>query len=112
VRDVWAQTKATGGEKTALFAPFMYKMHYFTKTGSGQTWGKLKKSAVFSQAMLRAARCGENVNGFYCPLLQIKMTILPRQARDKYREGSSRKSTDRVSRRGRLRCWRRAIASC
>jgi hypothetical protein len=26
-----------GGEKTALFAPFTYKMHYFTKTGSGQT---------------------------------------------------------------------------
>jgi hypothetical protein len=25
------------GEKTALFAPFIYKMHYFTKTGSGQT---------------------------------------------------------------------------
>ena len=26
-----------GGERTALFAPFTYKMHYFTKTGSGQT---------------------------------------------------------------------------
>jgi len=25
------------GEKTALFAPFIYKMHHFTKTGSGQT---------------------------------------------------------------------------
>jgi hypothetical protein len=25
------------GEKTSLFAPFIYKMHYFTKTGSGQT---------------------------------------------------------------------------
>jgi hypothetical protein len=25
------------GEKTALFAPFIYKMHYFTKTGSGRT---------------------------------------------------------------------------
>ena len=25
------------GKKTALFAPFIYKMHYFTKTGSGQT---------------------------------------------------------------------------
>jgi hypothetical protein len=22
---------------TSLFAPFIYKMHYFTKTGSGQT---------------------------------------------------------------------------
>jgi len=28
---------AKGGKKTALFAPFIYKMHYFTKTGSGRT---------------------------------------------------------------------------
>jgi hypothetical protein len=43
-----AQLLSMGGEfvsvmntwqvrKTALFAPFIYKMHYFTKTGSGQT---------------------------------------------------------------------------
>jgi hypothetical protein len=25
------------GKKTALFEPFIYKMHSFTKTGSGQT---------------------------------------------------------------------------
>jgi hypothetical protein len=25
------------GKKTALFSPFIYKMHYFTKTGSGRT---------------------------------------------------------------------------
>jgi len=25
------------GEKTGLFEPFIYKMHSFTKTGSGQT---------------------------------------------------------------------------
>jgi hypothetical protein len=25
------------GEKTSLFAPLIYKMHYFTKPGSGQT---------------------------------------------------------------------------
>jgi beta-galactosidase/beta-glucuronidase len=25
------------GAKTPLFAPFVYKMHHFTKTGSGQT---------------------------------------------------------------------------
>ena len=36
------------GEKTALFAPFIYKMHYFTKTGSGQSLGILKKSGAFS----------------------------------------------------------------
>jgi hypothetical protein len=27
----------SAGEKTALFEPFIYKMHYFTKTGSGRT---------------------------------------------------------------------------
>ena len=25
------------GQKTPFFAPFIYKMHYFTETGSGQT---------------------------------------------------------------------------
>jgi hypothetical protein len=25
------------GKQTALFAPFIYKMHYFTKTGSGRS---------------------------------------------------------------------------
>jgi len=32
-----AGAHADAGEKTALFAPFIYKMHYFTKTGSGRT---------------------------------------------------------------------------
>ena len=32
-----APADLTLGEKTALFEPFIYKMHYFTKTGSGQT---------------------------------------------------------------------------
>jgi hypothetical protein len=27
----------TGGKETPPFAPFVYKMHDFTKTGSGQT---------------------------------------------------------------------------
>jgi Ni,Fe-hydrogenase I cytochrome b subunit len=27
----------TAGKKTPLFAPFIYKSHLFTKTGSGQT---------------------------------------------------------------------------
>jgi hypothetical protein len=31
------RVQALGGKKTALFEPFIYKMHYFTKTGSGQT---------------------------------------------------------------------------
>jgi hypothetical protein len=44
------QTGGGYGEKTALFEPFIYKMHDFTKTGSGQTLGKLKKSAGFPQA--------------------------------------------------------------
>jgi hypothetical protein len=43
VRDLPSAATATPagvrrpGEKTALFAPFIYKMHYFTKTGSGRT---------------------------------------------------------------------------
>jgi hypothetical protein len=38
--------------KNGLFAmPFIYKMHHFTKTGSGQTQGKLKKRGVFPQAL-------------------------------------------------------------
>jgi hypothetical protein len=36
VRAKYPDAEASG-EKTALFAPFIYKMHYFTKTGSGQT---------------------------------------------------------------------------
>jgi hypothetical protein len=30
--------------KTPLFEPFIYKNDLFTKTGSGQTWGKLQTS--------------------------------------------------------------------
>jgi hypothetical protein len=29
--------------KNGLFAPFIYKNEHYTKTGSGQTLGKLKK---------------------------------------------------------------------
>jgi hypothetical protein len=37
--------------KNGLFAmPFIYKNDYFTKTGSGQTQGKLQKRSVFPQA--------------------------------------------------------------
>ena len=35
------------GEKASFFAPFIYKMHYFTKTDSGQTWGKHSKKGRF-----------------------------------------------------------------
>jgi hypothetical protein len=33
--------------KNGLFAPFIYQNEHFTKTGSGQTQGKLKKGTVF-----------------------------------------------------------------
>jgi hypothetical protein len=33
---VWLEG-SMAGKKTALFEPFIYKMHYFAKTGSGQT---------------------------------------------------------------------------
>jgi hypothetical protein len=39
---------SSSGEKTVLFAPFLCKTHNFTKTGSGQTQGKLKKRVPFS----------------------------------------------------------------
>jgi hypothetical protein len=35
------------GRETPLFAPFIYIMHLFTKTGSGQTQGKLKTRMAF-----------------------------------------------------------------
>jgi hypothetical protein len=34
--------------ENGILGPFIYKMHHFAKTGSGQTWGKLKNDAVFS----------------------------------------------------------------
>ena len=37
VNDGKTRSRCTLGKKTALFEPFLYKMHYFTKTGSGQT---------------------------------------------------------------------------
>ena len=40
---VGVQLAATTGEKNVLFEPFLYKNDLFTKTGSGQTWEKLKK---------------------------------------------------------------------
>jgi hypothetical protein len=41
--------------KNSLFEPFIYVTEHFTKTGSGQTYGKLKKRAVFSQDVQRLA---------------------------------------------------------
>ena len=46
-------------QENGTFEPFiLYKMHYFTKTGSGQTQGKLKNDAVFSGWAQQTA--GEN----------------------------------------------------
>ena len=36
--------------KRHLFEPFIYKMQLFTKTGSGQTWGKLNKGTFSCRA--------------------------------------------------------------
>ena len=43
-------------KKRISFAPFGAKNDHFTKTGSGQTQGKLKKSCVFSYRVARAGR--------------------------------------------------------
>jgi hypothetical protein len=37
----------------------MYKNEHFTKTGSGQTWGKLKKEAVLSQHNVSRSMSGQ-----------------------------------------------------
>ena len=37
LRALLQKKQKSKGKKTALFAPFIYKMHYFTKTGSGRT---------------------------------------------------------------------------
>jgi hypothetical protein len=34
--------------KMPLFAPFVYENDHFTKTGSGQTWEKLRQVAIFA----------------------------------------------------------------
>ena len=34
--------------ENGIFEPFIYINEHFAKTGSGQTYGKLKKDAVFS----------------------------------------------------------------
>ena len=47
----------TAGAQNAFFAPFLYKNDDFTKTGSGQTYGKLKKRTVFSSGCQHGAAC-------------------------------------------------------
>ena len=44
--------------KNGIFEPFIYKNDHFAKTGSGQTWGKLKKRCRFSHRELRRAGHG------------------------------------------------------
>ena len=39
--DLLAHENMSRVSQNGLFAPFIYKMHHFTKTGSGQTEGKL-----------------------------------------------------------------------
>jgi hypothetical protein len=52
----------TPGEKTALFEPCIHKCGHFTKTGSGQTWEKLIKSAVFVQPLRGAGKTTTHIN--------------------------------------------------
>jgi hypothetical protein len=65
--------------KTPLFAPFVYKNDHFTKTGSGQTWGKHSKkvSGVFlrcgSAGSIRGGVVSEvSKNGMFGPLFDAK----------------------------------------
>jgi hypothetical protein len=51
-------SSAALGEKTHLFvSTFILKLHHVTKTGSGQTWGKLNKRGVFLQHAAKAGAC-------------------------------------------------------
>jgi hypothetical protein len=49
--------------KTPLFEPFIYKCDNFTKTGSGQTYGNLKKEWRFSQVPAGAAASCADLSG-------------------------------------------------
>jgi hypothetical protein len=59
--------------KHASFAPFYTQNDHYSKTGSGQTQGKLKKRAVFrrrfeshrQRAVLRPARCEKIARPFF-----------------------------------------------
>jgi hypothetical protein len=81
--------------KTPLFAPFIYKSHLFTKTGSGQTLGKLKKEWRFSQGQMFAAdaiiamhRVPENGRG-YCKSLVIVAPAVVHLCAVYYRAGKT-----------------------
>jgi hypothetical protein len=46
-KETAALIKFRSGETTVFFGHLYIKNDLFTKTGSGQTWGKLKKQAAF-----------------------------------------------------------------
>jgi hypothetical protein len=56
--------------KTPLFEPFIYENEHFTKTGSGQTEGKLKKEVRFSQEGHDEAEGGGADNSLSLPFPQ------------------------------------------
>jgi hypothetical protein len=77
--------------KTGIFEPFIYRNDHFAKTGSGQTWGKLKKKMPFfaPRGTFGRKRSYLQKPAFWSHLY-IKTNILPRQARDKHRENSKK----------------------
>jgi hypothetical protein len=55
--------EAVSGAVNALIEPFLYKMHHFAKTGSGQNRETQKKSGVFHNSMhSSSAGGGSTVN--------------------------------------------------
>ena len=44
-------------KRISLCPLFILKLHHVTKTGSGQTWGKLNKRGVFLQHAAKAGAC-------------------------------------------------------
>ena len=69
--------------ENGLFAPFMYKNEYFTKTGSGQTQGKLKIKDRLSSGRVRR-RCSLRQRPLILSVWSTFRTS-PRRARPRWR---------------------------
>jgi hypothetical protein len=77
--------------------------HHFTKTGSGQTQGKQHSKiddAFCAGTGATAIQCVPHlgagcVKRLFCAIFVIKAIVLPRQARDKHRESSTKKKGHR-----------------
>jgi hypothetical protein len=82
--------------ETPLFAPFVYQMHHFTKTGSGQTQGKLKKRVAFRIGLPWEAATHETRAVPFC-LLGLPQLCFEREQDDLALHTSCRLLAERLS---------------